>query len=206
MDLTLPEVATRLALTERQVRYRIREGALTARKKGGRWLIREEDLPKSEVTRARRGQRIQAAADAVREGAARVEAAETTGAAGPGGAGKGYSIGHLLAFQRGRELYAAIAEAVGAAARPARLVRRSLDAMGRGVHTFSTPPKTAAFAQARDLVALAAVALIVDHGTPDALALAAQLEQEVVPRLGGLLRRLEKRGRKGRFDAFGRGP
>jgi excisionase family DNA binding protein len=45
MDLTLPEVAARLKLPERQIRYMIKTGRLPARKVADRWLIAETDLP-----------------------------------------------------------------------------------------------------------------------------------------------------------------
>ncbi|MCG8425133.1 MAG: helix-turn-helix domain-containing protein [Proteobacteria bacterium] len=47
MELTVDQAAAKLGMTERQVRYLIKRGSLAARKRGKRWLIDSDALPRS---------------------------------------------------------------------------------------------------------------------------------------------------------------
>ncbi len=47
MDLSLSEAARLLGQSDRQVRYLIQKGKIPAHKKGGRWIVRRDDLPLS---------------------------------------------------------------------------------------------------------------------------------------------------------------
>jgi len=64
-------------------------------------------------------------------------------------------------------------------------------ALSRGAHTFHHREKRDAYAQAR-VHAAEAAALLYLEGTPEAAAIGAAIEAEVLPSLGGLIRRHER--------------
>lgn len=63
MDLTIPEVATVLGLSERTVRRQLKAGELPGRKRGGRWVVARRALPLNAAQR----RELQGKADTIRE-------------------------------------------------------------------------------------------------------------------------------------------
>jgi hypothetical protein len=175
----LTEACARLAITPRQLRYRIKEGSVKAVKVEGRWVIDEADLPRT-PTRDRK--EIERAADLSQV------------------------LSDALAKRRARRRYSVqdLEVFVALVAVAQDLHRRNPDhpawphltaaatTISRAVHAFDRKAKAAAFQAARLAVADAVAWLnLVPVGGDDG-ALDEVLEASVLPGLGGLLRRPEE--------------
>ena len=190
-----------LGKSERQVRYLIRQGKLEAKKEGKRWRIDSDALPLDEAERQRLGQRLDRAREQVESAFA--PAAKAVG--GEGEARERYSVRRLAAFEAGRALYRELAAALGEEHEAASLLLQALTELTQGCHAFRPEDKIRAFDEARRLAAAATARLFVatdERGE----AFAGRLEQELIPKIGGLVAAQEKgRKRRGRFDRFGSG-
>ena len=187
MDLSLSEAARLLGKSDRQVRYLIREGKLKARKEGGRWQVRREDLGLSP------GQ--ERAAEQKTERAARL--AEEILRPEGGNAKKKYSIRDLRAYREGSQVYRELTGAAGADHAAAKGLRESLMLLACGYHEFLAETKADFYARARQAASRAAMALLLDDedGHRERIE---RLENGFLPALGGLIHHAEKRGRGGR--------
>lgn len=183
MDLTLDQAAALLGKTARQIHYMIHQGKLAARKDGKRWLIADADLPRSPG---------QAAAAARRELA--LDAAVDEALATTPHLRRRFSICDLRAFKVGQPLYAAACQRLGAEHPASRALRLALEHLGRGCHRFAHADKAAAYRDAREAASLAAVELALATSEPTRRLLA-DVEQELMPALIGLIRRSERRER-----------
>lgn len=202
MLLSLPEAATILGKSERQIRYLIKLGKLTARKQEGRWVVDRDDLPLTDAQRRRLATSSRALVEHVQEVAERV--ADTKAKAG----GRRFSVRDLRAFQAGIPLHRAAVAAVGEAAKATGHLRDALDALARGCHSFHARDKHDSYRSAREHAA-SAVAELLLHPSDDHSTLADRIEQELLPRITGLLRSTERgpsRRQSSRFDAFGSAP
>jgi excisionase family DNA binding protein len=178
MLLSVTQAAQLLGQTRRQVEYQIKQGRLKATKVGGRWQVDEADLPLGPKQRQARQRR----ADGLRDAAA-----EVLDAAAPRGR---YSMTQLGAFTTMQGVWRDAAPLL-AADHPARpLLRQALDGIAVGCHRYIRAEKAAAYSAARDALSRAACALLLD-GTEAAVALAARIEHDGIPALGGLLRRAQ---------------
>ncbi len=195
MDLSLSEAARLLGKSERQVRYLIREGKLKARKDGGRWIVRREDLPLSQ------GQ--ERAAKQKRQRAARM-AAEILGPDGED-AKKKYSIRNLRAYREGSEIYRQLTADAGAEHAATTGMRESLMLLACGYHEFEAETKADYYARARQEASRATMALLLDDEEAHREKVE-RLESGFLPALGGLVHQAEKRGRRGRGRRAGGSP
>lgn len=180
MQLTLQQTAAALGKTLRQVRYLIQEGRLPATKVGGRWAVESADLgtalPGMSERADRRRAQLRAAID---------------DALTPGEPARVYSVRDLKAFRIAEPLYRRLRDHLGADHPAALHLRGALAHLGQGCHRFGREEKSAAYRAARDAASLAAVELSID-GDPVRDAALLVLEGELMPALGGLLRRMER--------------
>lgn len=179
MDLSLDEAAVLLGKSARQLRYLVAQGRIPARKEGTRWMFRREDLPISQATQARREQHLDALTDIV-EDTLQIKHRPPR-----------FSLADLKAFQVCRPLYLDVVAAHGAEHAAALALKTTLLALGAGCHRFHPADKTAAYRDARDAASAAATELMIND--PDS-PLARRVEQELMPAVAGLLRRIDRRG------------
>ncbi|MEM6454192.1 MAG: helix-turn-helix domain-containing protein [Acidobacteriota bacterium] len=192
MRLSIAETAILLGKTDRQVRYAIRSGALPAERVGGRWFVKQDDLPISD------GMQIARQAKARRAGKAAVR--RTDGDAPIAGAAeKGtYSVRMLDAYEQGAPLYREMTVALGRDHAAVGHLRTALYALAAGCHAYDAADKAARYREARTEGSHAVMSLLLDEADGDAWV--EQLEGRFLPRLGGLIRRAERRARR-RDDA-----
>lgn len=197
MLLTLEEAAARLNKTVRQIRYLIDQQRIDARKTAGRWFVDLDSVqrsgapiidsappaappppPPGRAMKERKAQGLRAA----------VEKALDL----PPPAASRYSLRQLRAFQVGLPLYQRARAQLGADHEASVALLRALQHLARGCHRFNRADKVGAYAAARDEASLAVCALLVS-GDPALDPLATALEQDLLPAVGGLLRRMEPR-------------
>jgi excisionase family DNA binding protein len=205
VKLSLSEAANVLGKSERQVRYLIKTGHLAAVRDGGRWRIDSADLPLSEAQRASLASRLEVARQAFERGLAPV--AKTTGEKGeeaPKDSRRQYSVVDLTAFQKGQAVYRDLRQALGAQSLAGRRFHAALTLLARGCHSFQPAEKAARFTEARDQAAAAVAELLLQEDSAEAArALAERIEQELIPKIAGLVATHEKRSRGARFERFG---
>ncbi|MCB9761050.1 MAG: helix-turn-helix domain-containing protein [Alphaproteobacteria bacterium] len=180
MDLSLRQAADQLGKSPRQIRYLIQTGRLPAHKDGSRWVIRSEDLPLSEGQRrakARKKRLLRAVVDDALD----TQPEKTR-----------YSVRDLKAFQVALPLYQRAVASTGDTHPCAVHLREVLEQLALGCHRYRDGDKAAAYAQARDQASRAVCAALI-AGNPDDLA--TEIEQELMPALAGLLRRLDRKPR-----------
>ncbi len=209
MKLSIAETATVLGKSERQVRYLIRTGRLAAKKQKGRWKIESADLPLSDAERQALVERSQTARDAFEKGleplvkAARP--AEEKAKSDADAAKRAYSVVDLFAFQAGEAIYRDLTSEISAEEPAARQLFEALALLTRGCHCYHPKEKASRFSEARELAATAVAGLLLQGGekAEGRRAFAQRIEQELIPKVAGLVASYEKRSRHGRFDRFG---
>lgn len=185
MLLTLPEAASKLGKSERQLRYMIQQGTLQAEKRGGRWLVEIAALPPSSG---------QAAAAQRRQEALRGAVEDALALPAPDAATRRYSVRDLKAFQIGKPLYERTAATLGKDHAAAVALRDVLLHLSRGCHRFARDEKAVAYREARDAASHALCALVLTDATsPPVDVLADTIEQDLMPAFAGLLRRVERK-------------
>jgi len=201
MEISLKEAATLLGKSERQVRYLIKHGRLKATKVGGQWRVANADLTFTEGQREAVAERLDAARETV---TAALEPATKATAAKE--RKRQYSVRDLEAFQAGAEVFHALQQSLGEEARGCALLYDALVLVARGCHSFHPQEKARRFHEARDGVASALVEILLKEGQrPETAGLAERMEQELIPKIGGLVATHEKRSRKTPSSRFGRG-
>ncbi len=213
MKLSIAETATVLGKSERQIRYLIKTGSLRASKEGKRWRIDSADLPISDAERQALVERSQVARTAFEKGlepvvkaalsapsdapAADASAAEETK--------RSYSVTDLRAFQAGEAIYREVRRDLGPEEPAARHLFEALSLLSRGCHCYHPKEKAGRFTEAREQAATAVVALLLyeDEASTERRGFAQRIEQEMIPKVAGLVASYEKRSRQGRFDRFG---
>ncbi len=209
MDLTLSETATILGKSPRQIRYLIKAGRLRATKHGRHWKIDSDHLPLSDAQRRVLGERLEVARRAFEKSvdpAARAVGREPAKAAeGNAAKKKSYSVNDLLAFQAGEAIYHELAGELGEDAAATRNLFDALAVMTRACHAFHANDKASRFIEARELAATAVADLLLRAAADRERqrTLARRIEEEVIPKIGGLIASHEKRSQRGRFDRFG---
>lgn len=196
MDLSIPEAATLLGKSERQIRYMIKQETLKAKKVGGRWMIESEDLPINEGQRRAAESKLHRVREAVDQVLEPVAAAER--ATGP----RRFSVRDLRAFKEGEAVLRQVVDKLGWENEAAQKLRLALRSLAQGCHAYHPPEKLARYTNAREQAASAVVDLLLGE---DGEALSDRLEQDFLSALGGLIRSTERSGRRRRFDDFGRG-
>ena len=182
MKLSLSQAAERLGKTRRQIRYLIQQGRLDARKDGGRWVVDSEHLPATDERQAAKARQEAGLRDAVDR------------ALGPRTQGR-YSLRDLKAVGAGVPLYRGTLALLGDASDAARELRACLDQLAIGYHRWGPTDKRDAYRAARDAAARAGMALLLAE-PPAATGLLDGIEQELMPAIAGLLRRIERRGER----------
>ncbi len=202
MRLSLAETATVLGKSQRQLRYLIKEGRLKARKVGGRWMIDSDDLPLEDSQRQDLASRIAVAKKAFEKGLE--PAAKAAGQDRP----RQYSVTDLTAFQAGAALHREVAAKLGGEDPVCRQLAAALALVARGCHSFHPADKARRFTDARDLLAdtTADLLLHIGDGEDQRRSFAERIEQELIPKIAGLIARQEKRNRRSRFERFGSVP
>lgn len=192
MQLNLRDAARMLGWSDRQVRYAIKQGRISARKTDGRWVVDADALPLTDGQKRARERKV----DELR---GRVESALA-----PRPPGNGYSVRSLTAFSAATRLARECAAHLGDGHPGARALGEATVALARGCHRFGEA-KLQAWHTARDTAA-SAVAHLHIAGDDAALALADRVEADLLPALVGLARRQEAPRRRraphdGRPDA-----
>lgn len=184
MRLTLKEAAVKLGVSERQIRYAIQQGRLSAKKEGGRWFVELAALPRTEAQ-----EKVKEAKE--RRVRRRVEDALSVGPSSEKGA---YSVRNLRAFQAGAPLWHQAREYLGDEHPVTEQLRLSLEHLSVGCHRFLRLEKAEAYGAARDAASRAVCALNLG-GDETSARLARQLERDLMPAFSSLLRRSEGRRR-----------
>ena len=179
VDLSLAEAARLLGKSERQLRYLIAKGTLKARKVGRQWRLRRRDLPLSE------GQEKAAAQKEARSLGLELEAAT---------AGRQLSVRKIRACQVGLPLYRELRDAAGADHPAVVLLEEALMLLACGYYEFHGREKSAYYSRAREQASRAAMTLMLEDDE-DRRSLVERLETQLLPAIGGLVRRAERRGR-----------
>jgi excisionase family DNA binding protein len=215
MKLSIAETATLLGKSKRQVRYLIDQQRLPATKQGSRWRIDSAALPLDDAERQRLAERNELARRAFEKGlepavkAARPKLEGTSDgskAADGEPAKRSYSVTDLLTFQSGESIYREMEKARGAEDRVCGTLFEALALVARGCHCYHPRDKASRFSEARELAATAVAELLLGGGEGVRnRVLAERIEQELIPKLAGLVAAYEKRGRQSRFEGFGRG-
>ncbi|MEE8524949.1 MAG: helix-turn-helix domain-containing protein [Thermoanaerobaculia bacterium] len=200
MQLSVAETATVLAKTPRQVRYMIRQGRLKAERQGKSWRIDSDSLPLGDAERQALKERLDVARGSVDAALEPVAKALDKSAKGEE---ERYSVRKLLAFETGRRLYQELAAGSASEQPGLQALFDGLVQLTQGCHAFRAEEKAGHFRAARRLVATATAHLFL-CGDERGAEVAAKLEQELIPKIGGLVAAQEKGGRKSsRFDRFG---
>jgi hypothetical protein len=165
MDLTIDEAAVAAMKTARQIRHLINTGQLQATKEGGRWRIRSQDLNLP--------QRLQPLQQAVAVAL---------------GSEASQQIASLKAFQLGAPLLKELTPKLGAAHPAATAFQNMLVQLAQGCHRFHPAEKLVSYRSARDLASTAVCLLLIEEQSD----LANTIEQQVIPAITGLIRRLDK--------------
>jgi len=199
MKLSLSEAATVLGKSQRQVRYLISQKRLKAAKEGGRWRIESADLPLTEPQREALSERLGKARQAFEKG---LEPAAKSVADEPDR--RHFSVRDLGAFQKGEAIYREASPPLGQDDPGCQHLLRALTLLTRGCHTFHPAEKASRFLEAREAAATAVAVLFLATDPDNELRrkVAERIEQELIPKLTGLIAMHEKRSRRSRFDRF----
>lgn len=195
MQLTLSEAAALLGKSERQVRYLISHGKLSASKSGGRWVVDAQTLKAQGADSRAASANVTQSAELDRRLAA---AAEVPPA-------RRYSVRDLRAYQAAEPVYREVRANLGAQDTVTVRLRRALDLLARGCHTYQSQRKLELYEDAREQVAGAVMDLLLDGPEQDAqrTVFADRLENTLLPQLAGLIRSSEQRRRRAPFSSFG---
>ncbi|MEM6455112.1 MAG: helix-turn-helix domain-containing protein [Acidobacteriota bacterium] len=188
MRVSIKEAARLLGQSERQIRYLITRGRLPAEKIGGRWHIERDDLPQTTgQTRAQTTKDARADQLPVEHGGV---------APAPAKARKPFTVRSLKAVEIGLPLHRRLVDVCGDDHLAANHLREALTLLVCGYHAFDGQQKGAYYGRAREATSRATAALLLDSGAAVAnAALIDELESQLVPAIGGLVRRAERRGR-----------
>ncbi len=178
VDLSLSEAARLLGKSERQLRYLISNGRIKARKVGRQWSLRRSDLPLSD------GQE-----KAVEQKEARSLGLELAASSG----NRQLSVRRIRACQVGLPLYRELRDAVGAEHPAVALLHEALMLLACGYYEFHGREKSAYYRRAREQASRAGMTLMLD-GEESRQELVERFEAQLLPAIGGLVRRAEQRG------------
>lgn len=180
MEVSLSEAAARLGKSARQVRYLVQQGQLEARKVGGRWRVTLDasaSSPQQVSATARKQARLRAVVE------------DTLGLEPPR---RRYSVRDLKAFSLGAPLHQRLCQHLDAQHPAVTHLRDMLDELAIGCHRYHPAEKAQSYRTARDAASRAVAALALEDAE-HADAILQEIEQELMPALAGLLRRVERR-------------
>jgi len=180
MNFTVREAATHLGLSPRAVRAAIKAGRIPAFKRGGQWIIPRRNLPLTEAQRAAAAGTIEDLHHAVDEAVPQHIRRQL-----------GHGLSNLRAFEAARAVFEGLPQSPDVRAAGDAL-REGMRALAEGHHQYDVAVKIEALTRARGQFSRAAADLLVLHDVvPAAVRLAAVIEADVLPPIGGLLRRAE---------------
>lgn len=188
MEFTIDQAAVRLGKTARQVRSMVDRGELPSRRTETRrvFVILDNDTAGSDGQRQAQQHKLDSLRDVVEQTLATVETA--------GGAKRGYTLEDLRAFQSGRAIYLETTAVLGVDHPAVVQLQLVLSQLAMGCYRFRQDEKRGAYLEARDAACRAAVLYFLAPGHEEA---ARRIEREILPAIGGLLRRAEKQHRGG---------
>lgn len=169
MDLDLHDAATLLGCSERTLRARLSRGLVKGTKTNNRWVIRRDDLPLT----AEQRRSLQGRADEVRATVERTLARHQPS----------HSVEDLEPFREGRNLLLSLPASDPAAAD----LHAGLLALAEGHHEYAAGRKAEAMRTARAHISRAAARFLLDP-MGERQGSGRFIEQEILPRLGGLIR------------------
>jgi hypothetical protein len=193
MELTIHEASALLGKSPRTVRAQVAQGVIPGTKRNGTWRIASEMLPLTEVQRRSLLRRAQEARDAVERALPARLRGETP----------------RVRSVRDFEPFARLADVLGATdparsawhERARRVIARAMRELAAACHEFAAERRAPMLRRARTrLAGLVATGHSAAAGDADALAVVDRIEREVLPPIGGLLRWLESRARRGRRE------
>jgi excisionase family DNA binding protein len=187
MDLTLREAATLLSRSERTLRAQLQRGELRGRKSGRQWLVQSDDLPLTAERRRELARRADLAHEAV----------EATLPRPVREARRARSLGEQAFFTRALELHQALETAAEPAGRARSALEAGLIELAYAHVEFEPALRLASLRAVRRAWSQALAALLLARpAAPELVGRAIEtLEQELLPRLGGLLRWTDERAR-----------
>jgi excisionase family DNA binding protein len=186
MELTVQDAARILGKSERQVRYLIQTGRLTATKHDGQWKISRGDLPRSpgqERADQRKTERATEIASAV------LDFGDSKGSKS-----KSWTVDQLHAVRQGEPLYRDCVEQLGTDHEATRRLRAALMLIGCGFFEYDAARKAARYSAARDCVSRAVMTLLLD--TEPRQDLLGRMQKDLLPPLGGLIRSAQRPRRR----------
>ena len=182
MQLTIDQAAAAMGKSARQIRYLIQQGRVQARKVQGRWLIDGDSLPNGaskQKASARKVEQIQ-------------ETVENALDLPPRSQTKRFTVRSLKAIEIGLPIYRDAVAKLGADHPACAALQTLFEHVVRGAHRFENPDKLEAYRAGRDAASLAVCNLLI-AGDETASAIADTIEQELMPAITGLLRRLSRK-------------
>lgn len=200
MEVSLNEAAVLMGKTPRQVRYLLQQAKITARKVDNVWVIDAESLPLNDAQKAA----INARAEVVRESMSKAFE-PLLQIVKKGVSQQEYTVRSLNAFKIGEVIYRVMVKELGPADEATRFLRRSLELMGQGYHSFYPDDKLEYYKAARESGASALMSMLLD-GAPDderRQEIAHHLEGDYLPSVSGLVRYSERNSRSRKFQNFG---
>ena len=181
MDLSLQQAADILGKTRRQVVYMITQGRLAAHKVGGRWMVQRSALqvdPDVQERTSNKNERLRAAVE---------EALVPTKE-------RYYTVRDLKAVQVATSIYRKLLQEGGNRENVAGHIRECLDQLAMGCHRYNRNTKSIAYSAARDSASLAVMELLLNGKAESVDPLVQTIENELMPALAGLIRRVERKG------------
>ena len=179
--LTLPEAASLLKKSERQIRYLIQQGKLPAIKKGSRWWVPFDAIQNRPEKIQQNAAKLEHLEAVVRD----TLHLEKTGT-------PAWSIRKMRAVDSACRIYKALAESCGPESPPTLAAVESLRHLVRGGHAFRKTDKARSYHDARS-AACDALAWSLLRPRGEAHAAAHLIEAELLPALAGLLRHTERK-------------
>lgn len=206
MHLSVSQAAVVLDKTPRQVRYMIRQEQLSAVRQGKSWRIDSASLPLSDEAKQALLERVgearetfEAALAPAAQAVADISGQEAPPADEP--KTERYSVRKLLAFQAAEQVYGEMQGEATEVLEARHVLFQAVVQLTQGCHAFRSEEKATHFRSARSLAAESAARLYLSRAS-SAADWAHQLEQEVIPKIGGLVAAHEKRRRRNRFQAL----
>ena len=181
MELTVQDAARILGKSERQVRYLIQTGRLPANKKDGQWKISRDDLPRSPGQQRAHQQKAERASEV---------AAAVLALGDYEGRKKSWTVDQLHAVRHGEPLYRTCLDQLGPEHEATQRLRAALMLISCGFFEYDTASKVARYSAARDCASRAVMALLLD--TEPRQELLGPMQKDLLPALGGLIRRVQR--------------
>jgi len=184
MYVIISDVCNILGLSRRQVRYMIEKNQIKAkRENSGRWLIEKDSLPMNEEQKLRYNELRSQIKDTV----------EKTFGVGKKNKKRVYSVLDLKCFTSAQKIINGLREKINNKEHVViKKMRTGLGQLSCGYHSFHKKRKIEYFCVARESFCLALCDLIL-MDEDQLQEFITEIECELLPSMGGILRSLEKR-------------